>query len=411
MSIMKPTAVYLMCMTVFAATMRCVCASWSASDLPNPRGLNRRICQAEEPSVLCDPDKLISKKYRTRIDKLANYLARFDNAPPQLPCSSYGFRIAVLIVKRIATSSPDARPSRADMRAFASTLHEKWRVGDPRCHNGVVLAVAVAQRRVHMSAGKRAQSKISESDLQLVLRKMELHMDEHMYDDGIMQAVHDIAKLLQGQHLPNANLDEAFNPAVWVLFAAMCIVFFVRTKRRTGTNYEQCKKLLKRLDNEVAASKCNVYEVLSCPICLENFASSQPDKQQSEKAPVTDKSAEDKSNSSSHDAFAGRQQANVTQRKKAGASDASDTNLDDADDLTERTLPCGHKFHEACVMRWLTISEQSNLACPVCRRLMSQGLDSDRSMSLSLTSLAFDDASLHSTPSHGIHGGVSTDSW
>lgn len=29
-------------------------------------------------------------------------------------------------------------------------------------------------------------------------------------------------------------------------------------------------------------------------------------------------------------------------------------------------LPCGHSFHEACVMRWLTIKA----SCPMCRQLV-----------------------------------------
>lgn len=39
--------------------------------------------------------------------------------------------------------------------------------------------------------------------------------------------------------------------------------------------------------------------------------------------------------------------------------------LGDRDGLIAR-LPCGHEFHEACLMRWLVVKP----TCPMCRDLV-----------------------------------------
>lgn len=86
---------------------------------------------------------------------------------------------------------------------------------------------------------------------------------------------------------------------------------FDRAKKEE--RYEACKEVLQRLDCEHKGEPGTVYQAVSCAICLEDFATTEGDKQISKGS--------------------------------------------------QKVLECGHEFHVYCIEKWLDRSQQ----CPLCR--------------------------------------------
>lgn len=211
--------------------------------------------------------------------------------------------MAVAIVGRVQGGTE------ADIEALAKSLMDRWGVGKAACNNGIVLAIAVEDRIMHIATGRGASEYVRDQELSAIVKRMKPLMRATRYADAAEQAVSDIARVLAGASFATSMLSE-YGPIV----AFLALVFgLIGWKEAKGRKYTRCKKALSQIERERAEARANRYQAVSCPICLEAF----------------------------HE------------------TPSQGTCL----------LRCGHKFHETCVASW----EESRGTCPVCRADTEQG--------------------------------------
>lgn len=121
-------------------------------------------------------------------------------------------------------------------------------------------------------------------------------------------------------------------------------------------HYERCRRALQRLDDSRTRARASKYPNKTCPICLEALR------------PVRKR----RRNASSV-AAAGAASATATATAVTITS-ASTSSSSGSDDGKRRSLPCGHTYHAACLLKWVASSARNRDACPVCRTPVPGGL-------------------------------------
>eukprot|EP00930_Biecheleria_cincta_P022043 TRINITY_DN1615_c0_g1_i1.p1 TRINITY_DN1615_c0_g1~~TRINITY_DN1615_c0_g1_i1.p1 ORF type:complete len:402 (+),score=47.23 TRINITY_DN1615_c0_g1_i1:96-1301(+) len=278
-------------LSVLSTSISCSEAKqWEAEDLANPK-LDPTSCGQVRSSSVCDPEHRFSSSSENLHAALTALSADYE----YLGCG--GYEMAVAVVGSISGGTDYA------MAKFAKLLMDRWGVGKAACNNGIVLAIAIEDRLMHIATGKGAAEHVPDRELHAVIERMKPLMREYRYVDAAEQAVSDIARVLSGESFASSTLWE-FGPLVLILAIACfgCLHSHIRQRK-----YTRCKRVLSQIEQERAAAKAERYQAVSCAICLDTFA--------------------------------------------------------DTPSLSTRLLVCGHKFHDKCVDDW----EEAHGNCPICR--------------------------------------------
>lgn len=252
---------------------------------------NPEACGQTAPSAVCNPDGILQS-----LDRLVAALSALTADNEYSDCG--GYEMAVVVVSRILGGSE------RDTEAFAKGTLDNWGVGKAGCNNGIVLAVAVDDRHMHIATGRGAAEHIPDRELSFVIEQMKPLMREQRYVEAIEQCISDIARILSGEKLAHSLLYQCAP-----VLALFCFAFVVSAKGCVGQRrYSRCKHALTQIEREKAEANAHRYQVKSCAICLETF--------------------------------------------------------EDTSKKETRVLSCGHTFHACCVDTW----EESRGSCPVCRR-------------------------------------------
>eukprot|EP00178_Gracilaria_changii_P007260 TRINITY_DN2321_c0_g1_i1.p1 TRINITY_DN2321_c0_g1~~TRINITY_DN2321_c0_g1_i1.p1 ORF type:complete len:440 (+),score=58.75 TRINITY_DN2321_c0_g1_i1:185-1504(+) len=333
----------------FCAATLSFCAAvvaYSANELPSPQK-DPQTCGRSNPSAVCDPDGYLSSSSADTVDGIINFIEEGSHGfLKNLECDSgaVGAQVAVAVVSNL----PFGFESKED-RAFqlARDLHDRWGVGDAVCQNGVVLVLAIHDRAVGLSAGAGVKRVLKDNMVPKIIGVMKESLREKQYGTALEKGVTAIGNIVSGGKPPsdNSGIGSLF---VFGAFLSCCGLgaCFERRKRR---RYARCRQTLQKLDKQRSAANDNNYVATSCPICLEDFSDTSQDEKL---APgETDK------------------ETNV-QTTTAGHSNSVQA---PSNEDIQRTLPCGHKFHEKCILEWISGEREANSLCPICRQPIEGG--------------------------------------
>mmetsp|Transcript_159909 Transcript_159909/g.298261 ORF Transcript_159909/g.298261 Transcript_159909/m.298261 type:complete len:391 (+) Transcript_159909:93-1265(+) len=270
--------------------------SWSPEDLPNP-SKQPSACGQKFPSRICDPEG-----YLGAAEGVHAALRVLETEYEYPGCGSY--EMAIVIVGKILGGGTDEVTQK-----FARDVMDKWGVGKAACNNGIVLVLAVRDRKMFIATGRGAREHLPDEELQAVLDRMKPLLKGSQYSDAVEQCISDVARILSG---------ESFGPAPWQRFLGMVPWHFVLVfgllcgckwrDNRKRRRYEACRRKLSQIEHERAQAKASQYQAESCAICLELFAESQQE---------------------------------------------------------QELLACGHVFHKLCIDSW------DGNTCPICRASLS----------------------------------------
>jgi len=157
-------------------------------------------------------------------------------------CSSNpksGFQLAVAICHRLDEQHKD-------IAKFTKSLYSRWGVGDNTCGNGVVVFLAVGERKLFISTGPGTKTVLPNDQVELVIQAMEPELKKKAYGAAVEVAVRNIAHVLAGEKL---SRDAT---VVWVLLGVtislvlLCVCSFTQdciVKRRKRSFDECCRHL------------------------------------------------------------------------------------------------------------------------------------------------------------------------
>lgn len=140
---------------------------------------------------------------------------------------------------------------------------------------------------------------------------------------------------------------RAFIAATTALIVlAGLVIAALRTRSSAAPRWERARRYLARLDDARARARALRFGAAACPICLDSLAPPVPPR-----APRT---------------VSTRTPQRALARRVRAESDSSSSSTGSTG-TTRRTLPCGHAFHEQCLLRWVSGPARNCAACPVCR--------------------------------------------
>ena len=115
-------------------------------------------------------------------------------------------------------------------------LAEKWRPGSAERDNGLLLVVAVEERKVRIEVGYGLEERITDATAGRVIRHdIAPAFREGRYGDGIMQAVTSLARVAGGEQLPEPSSSgmPPLVPLIIVLVVVTIVILVVRAGRQT----------------------------------------------------------------------------------------------------------------------------------------------------------------------------------
>eukprot|EP00939_MAST-03C_sp_MAST-3C-sp1_P004025 g4025.t1 len=251
--------------------------------MPSPV-LYARECGLKSPGYVCDPSGVLSEEARENIATLLDAIERgvHDDA-----CASGSFQVAVAISKR-ANQGSRRFASGDDAVEEAKRLMDDWGVGIKGCNNGVVLFLAMDDRKFGLYAGAGASEYLPSYRRNNVLEGMKDDLRAGRVDRAVTNAVLDIRNALQTKPSKIAAffqklLEFAFWLVMLTVFVVVCVIVTKhcnderRRKRRAG-EVRQRLRLIDDADTSAKAaaddarSKASTFADKRCPVCFDDFS-------------------------------------------------------------------------------------------------------------------------------------------
>ena len=233
---------------------------------PNPRVDLERCGRNGVESRICDPHHVLEEDSANKIEEYIKTVQRDTESG----CG--GFEIGVAIVNRIDPSWPTkVTPRSKATQAFAMALHDHWRVGSAQCQSGILIFISKYDRTIYISTGSGVKHILAKSRIARIIGKTRPHLRRGHFGVAVETAVSAIASELD-QDSHSGNLMEMLNRVFgWLVPGSIIFLFF--WKATTPDDYNTARLHAQRLDRERALARSSTFNQMSCPICLEDFAS------------------------------------------------------------------------------------------------------------------------------------------
>ncbi|WBW97404.1 TPM domain-containing protein [Oceanirhabdus sp. W0125-5] len=131
-----------------------------------------------------------------------------------------------------------------DLESYSNTLFREWGIGDKEKNNGVLLLVALNDRKMRIEVGYGLEGAIPDGKAGSIIRNtIAPHFKSNDYNEGIIEGTKAILALIQKEYnividenvkLENYNYDtndSSSNIGMWII---IIIVLFVLPKGRRG---------------------------------------------------------------------------------------------------------------------------------------------------------------------------------
>ncbi len=153
----------------------------------------------------------------------------------------------------IAVVTVDALPQDETMQSYANRLLNEWGVGKKGEDNGLLILVAVQERRIQVETGYGLEGILPDGR---VGRILDDHIDELStgdYSVGLEGIVNDIADVVRNEYVPGAKPQQSFAvqvlPYVIISFVVLLIIGAIAYTKFAG----KCPKCRSRLRKETVS--------------------------------------------------------------------------------------------------------------------------------------------------------------
>lgn len=278
---------------------------WSADDFPNPVKDIHLCGRRGVASWICDPDGVLSYEEANRLEGIIFALSKETHSGCSMDKEKPGFQLGLALMRKISIYAVESADEIVQL--MAERLHSKWGVGHQGCDDGVLFLLSTEDRKMYISTGKTAMKLLTDEQIGFIMDEIKPLLRRQNYDRALELAVNHIRDVFNGKVLKKSF--SFVSVIVGLLFVGIIFTtVFVAFKRQN--KYKMCKAKLERIEEERNRAKnSKSYESQSCPICLETFSYADPP-------------------------------------------------------MKTRTLLCGHKYCEPCLVQWL----ETNATCPICRQ-------------------------------------------
>jgi len=110
-------------------------------------------------------------------------------------------------------------------KSFASSIGDRWGVGDPGCNNGVLLFLSLEDRYAYIKTASTSHQVLTDRLSETVVGNMKPLLREEKYDDALLQAVLQVNDVLLGREIPGST-GEGIDWTSLLIIGAIAIMFF-----------------------------------------------------------------------------------------------------------------------------------------------------------------------------------------
>ena len=282
---------------------------WSADNFPNPVKDIHSCGHRGVQSWICDPDGIISYEKVNQFEEIIFAISKETNSGCSMDTEKPGFQLGLALMRKMNVDQFESADKAA--QSISKRLHNKWGVGHKDCDDGALFVIATEDRKMYISTGKTAKKVLTDEQIELIMDEIKSPLRRKNFEKGLEIAVVRIREVFNG-HVIKKKSSSFVRVVVILLFLGLFFFMYITFKQ--ANKFKECKQKLERIEEERnKARNSKNYESQSCPICLENFTNTDP---------PTDPP------------------------------------------MIIRTLLCGHKYCEQCLLKWL----ESNATCPICRQ-------------------------------------------
>lgn len=317
--------------------------------VPNPM-LYPQLCGREGDTIarsaICDIDLVLSNDEKSLVEGRINLFLEKHKG-----LAEFG----VCLVRKMSNHYiSGANGIDEAAKRFGETVHDKWGIGDPIEHNGVLLFLAIEDRIVYISRGSGVQTKLTSPILDQIITDMKAHLRNRDFGLALEVAVVGVEVALTGEEASDLGRGFESDSGQWqnllytvLMFCVITAIVLLNTKDNT-TTLRRGQDRLQTLMREVSATSgsslgisgdseehTHHFPSASCPVCLEDFPAPR-EQNPTQGGPEADDAGGESS---------GRQQQDVRRAME---------------------LRCGHQFCYQCLEHYLQSPEGTK--CPICRQ-------------------------------------------
>lgn len=266
--------------------------------------LPRDLSPPPQGEFISDPDAILTSKQKSLLNEKIHSIP----LPLEIDC---------LIIQKISSKYLDLYENQDEAaRDFAEDVFERWRIGNVKKKNGLLIFLSIIDRKFRIVTGSGAREVISDKDADSIFYDVKNSLQNANYFNAINYALDD----LEYYGNPPSTKDR-IKVFLWFLFivsllvGVCCLIIYCVNQyqdmaKKKREKFESQLEKIKDLQKDKKLNE-NFFKNI-CSICLEEFL------------------------------IAGSPEFNKN--------------------MTE-TFVCGHIFHQECVKNWLNISN----ICPVCK--------------------------------------------
>ena len=273
--------------------------------------------------------------------------------------------VAVVIVRRLDVAgltnvwTPTDEDVDKAAEKFARALHDRFGVGDRKCHTGALLFVAMDDRATYLSTG-RSLKFLSDRRAGTVLDSMGPLLRKGDLGGAVIHGLDNIIRYAdQGPPSLGERFLDALPTIIFFSFFFMiagAILAAIIDQRKTSRDLTTVRRHLSNVEHLRDGGRPDDI----CSICLDTlFVPTSPTKRrlQVDGADVDSSDNDDDDNSTT-----------LLKAKKKKASPVPSSPRE-----VETIVNCGHSFHQDCLQKWFDARGTSELSCPICRQNIDPG--------------------------------------
>lgn len=130
-----------------------------------------------------------------------------------------------------------------DVAQYGAELGERWKVGKKGKNNGLLLLIALEQRRIHIATGYGLEGAITDATAKRIIERIITpSFRQNLYYQGINQAMDELMKYASGEYTADRNADEpspgeALFGILVILFIVLAFILPLAKNRRDNNNH------------------------------------------------------------------------------------------------------------------------------------------------------------------------------